>query len=60
MGLILMEKFLLKENVLPANLYHTVEYSQLEILHFEKCQTWPSSSAYVELFIDSSGTESFN
>lgn len=51
MGFILMETFLRKETALPANLHSTVEYS-----HLEECQAQPSSSAYVELFIDSSGT----
>jgi len=58
MGLILMEKFLGKQTLLPANLHSTVEYSHLQISHSEKCPTWPSSSAYAELFIDSSGTAS--
>lgn len=51
MGFILMETFLRKETALPANLHSTVEYS-----HLERCQAQSSSSAYVELFIDSSGT----
>lgn len=51
MWFILMETFLWKETALCANLPSTVEYS-----HLEKCQAQPSSSAYAELFIDSSGT----
>lgn len=58
MGLTLMEKFFWKETALPANLHSPAEQSHLEIPCLEKCQTRPRSSAYVEVFTDSSGTAS--